>query len=152
MLMKSYSADKKKDIELDGNELLVRFNLVEETKEVMEGEVVTQWVCDEYRVRLQNTPTTDVLAELPEYKQLVKQLRDEKISKLIVTTVSGKVFDADEKSRQRMADAILASETTGLPETQWKLADNTVSVVTYTELREAHALALQALGVLLLGS
>lgn len=150
--MKSYSVDKKKDIELDGNELLVRFDFVEETKEDMEGEIVTQWVCDEYRVKLQNTPTTDVLTELPEYKQLAKQLRDEKISKLKVTTASGKVFDADEKSRQRMADAILASETTGLSETQWKLADNTVSVATYTELREAHALALQALGALLLGS
>lgn len=66
------------------------------------------------------------------------------LDNLTVTTTSGKVFDAYITARQNMADAILASATLNLTETIWRLADNTEVLVTLDELKEAHALALQA--------
>jgi hypothetical protein len=117
-------------------------NEVEETYEY-EGELLRQFVFDDSDLPL--------VSELPEYRVMVRCKRDDAIAKLKVTTASGKQFDADEKSRQRMADAILASETTGQTETLWKLATNDIATVSYGELREAHALALQAFGQVILG-
>jgi hypothetical protein len=108
-----------------------------------EGGLLRQFVFDDSDLPL--------VSELPEYKVMVRCKRDDVIAKLKVTTASGKQFDADEKSRQRMADAILASETTGQKDTLWKLATNDIVTVGYGELREAHALALQAFGQVILG-
>jgi hypothetical protein len=77
--------------------------------------------------------------------------RAEKLKSLTVTTSTGKVFDASDEARQNMADAIQASTFMGQTETYWKLADNTVAVVTLKEVREAHALAIQEKGKLILG-
>lgn len=76
--------------------------------------------------------------------KIAKETAIESISRLTVNTTSGKVFDADLESRQNMADAILASGSTGVTETTWRLADNTEVLVTLDELKEAHVLALQA--------
>ena len=76
-----------------------------------------------------------------EYK---KTLRAETVGKLLVTTESGKVFDADETSQTRMARAIQVAEISGLTETLWGMGDNTRQTVTIAELKEALALGLQA--------
>ncbi len=71
-----------------------------------------------------------------------KETRDRLVSKIVVTTNSGKSFDGDEKSQERMARAAIL----GNPgeETFWVLADNTNALVTYEELKEAARLAGQA--------
>ena len=63
------------------------------------------------------------------------------VATILVTTISGKVFDGDEKSQDRMVRAIQVAAITGLTETQWKLADNSIVIVTLDELKEALALA-----------
>ena len=75
---------------------------------------------------------------------LAKSQVAEALERLTVTTVNGNTFDADLNSRQNLADGILASETTGQTEAVWRLANNNEVLVDVSELREAHALALQA--------
>jgi uncharacterized protein YqfB (UPF0267 family) len=70
-----------------------------------------------------------------------KSIKVEAILGLVVTTTSGKIFDGDEKSQDRMARAINIATITGLTETQWKLANNEIVMVTLDELKEALALA-----------
>ena len=69
---------------------------------------------------------------------------DKKVEALTVTTSLGKTFDAKLEARQNLADAILASGFLGQTEAVWRLADNTEVLVGLDELKEAHALALQA--------
>jgi hypothetical protein len=75
-------------------------------------------------------------------KELAKKVEHDSLSNLVVTTSLGNTFDANLESRQNMADAILISESTGTTDSAWRLADNTSKTITITELREAHALAL----------
>jgi len=75
---------------------------------------------------------------------LVKARLVATLAGLTVTTTNGNTFDANLESRGNMADAILASGILGITENIWRLADNTEVLVNITELREAHALALQA--------
>ena len=68
-------------------------------------------------------------------------IKADKVAQIIVTTATGKVFDGDEKSQERILRAINIANITGDTTTQWKLADNTVVDVTREELKEALALA-----------
>jgi len=63
------------------------------------------------------------------------------VERIIVTTASGKQFDGDEDSQNRMTRAILSLQHAGATQTQWKLADNTATSVTLEELKEALLLA-----------
>lgn len=72
-----------------------------------------------------------------ELLEQAKSERAEEVKKITVTTKSGKTFDGDEDSQTRMARAILASEATGLNETLWVLANNSIEKVTVAELKEA---------------
>ena len=63
------------------------------------------------------------------------------VSTITVTTSTGKVFDGDETSQDRMIRAIQIANITGVNTTQWKLADNTIVEVTLAELQEAVTLA-----------
>ena len=63
------------------------------------------------------------------------------VSNIVVSTFSDKIFDGDEKSQDRMVRAIQIASITGLTETQWKLANNEIVMVTLDELKEALALA-----------
>lgn len=68
-----------------------------------------------------------------------KAERSEKIASITVTTQAGNTFDGDEKSQDRMARAIaVMDDVDTIP---WVMHDNTVSVVTKAELREALKLA-----------
>ena len=69
--------------------------------------------------------------------------KEDDISNLVVTISTGKEFDGDEVSQERMVRAIQTADITGLTETQWKLADNTIVTVTLDELKEALALSAQ---------
>lgn len=63
------------------------------------------------------------------------------VKEIIVTTASGKQFNGDEESQNRMARAILGLQAAGVSEITWVLADNTPAVVTAAELGEALALS-----------
>ena len=63
------------------------------------------------------------------------------VLQITVVTSTGKVFNGDETSQDRMVRAINIATITGLTETQWKLADNSIVMVTLDELKEALALA-----------
>ena len=71
------------------------------------------------------------------------------LSQITVTTIYGNTFDGDDIARADMSSAILASETLNLTEHNWKLADNTWKIVQLDELKDAHALAIQAKGDIL---
>jgi len=75
--------------------------------------------------------------------QEAKQAKINQVTKITVTTTSGKVFDGDEVAQDRMARAVSFSQP--LSTTQWKLADNTIVIVTREELVEAGLLAGQAM-------
>ena len=70
-----------------------------------------------------------------------KEHRTEAVSRIRVTTASGKTFDGDETSQTRMARAVVALQAAGQTETLWVLADNTPATVSLGELTEALALA-----------
>ena len=59
----------------------------------------------------------------------------------ITVTVGTKVFDGDETSQNRMARAILAGQISGETSTEWKMADNSIELVTLAELEQAFVLA-----------
>lgn len=61
------------------------------------------------------------------------------VREIKVTTLSGKEFDGDEDSQNRMSRAISAMNDGD--STQWVLADNTVVQVSKAELKEALRLA-----------
>ena len=85
-------------------------------------------------------------ATSPEYAVRLKAIKVDTLNALTVTTSAGNVFDADEAARLNMLSALAASDTLGLTETFWKLADNSTALITVAELKEAQALAIQAVG------
>lgn len=72
--------------------------------------------------------------------------KEQLLASITVTTSSGKTFDGNETARNDMLSALSAGELLGETQTNWKLADNTVSLVTRDELREALSLAIKAKG------
>lgn len=84
----------------------------------------------------------------PTYTAVAKNEIREKLDTLTITTSNGNVFDANLQARVDMADAIMASDTLGITEKIWRMADNSEVMINITELREAHALAIQAYATL----
>ena len=79
-----------------------------------------------------------------------KQAKELALNSIKVTTASGKIFDGRDLDQQRMVSAIMSADVVGITETYWKLADNSVAMVTLDELKEALALSIQALGVIIM--
>jgi len=75
-----------------------------------------------------------------------KQHRQSLVDSLVVTTTSGKSFDGDEVSQDRIAKAIQVAEITGLTECEWVLANNIPTLVTLDELKEALVKSFVAMG------
>lgn len=79
--------------------------------------------------------------------RVFKEGRQKLLDQAVVTTTSGKEFDADEASMSRMVNALTAAsdepETTIIP---WSLANDGTGVMTdctKTEIKEAHRLAVE---------
>jgi len=70
-----------------------------------------------------------------------KVRRDLAVAAIKVTTTSGKTFDGDEESQQRMARAIIGLQAANILSMPWTLADNTRPDCTLAELTEAMLLA-----------
>ncbi len=81
-----------------------------------------------------------------------KFLKQHKLATLTVTTASGKTFDANETARNNMLVALQAASILNIIESEWKLADNTVAIISTDELKEALSLSIQAVGDLVLYS
>ena len=77
-----------------------------------------------------------------------KFLNKDKLANLTITTTAGNVFDANESARNSMLSALTSATFLGLAQTDWKLADNTVVLVTVEEIKEALALSIQAVGAI----
>ncbi len=77
-----------------------------------------------------------------------KRAKEKALAEIVVTTSSGKVFDGNDRARINMLSAIAASQLLGQTSAQWKLANNTVAEVTVDEIKEALALAIQAVGAI----
>lgn len=75
-----------------------------------------------------------------------KEVRRQAVEAITVTTGSGKTFNGDETSQNRMTRAILTAGILSMTETTWVLANNVPTTVTLAELQEALALAMQAQG------
>lgn len=81
------------------------------------------------------------MIEAEQRAKSLKTIRRTRVNKILATTASGKVFDGDELSQDRMIRAITIAKIDGDTSTHWKLADNTVVLVTLAELEEAVSLA-----------
>lgn len=88
-------------------------------------------------------PTDQVDAAMAKHaRELFKQQRAEAVSRIVVTTASGRTFDGDERSQGRMARAILGLQAAPAGTlVTWVLADNVVVEVGIEELTEALQLA-----------
>ena len=62
--------------------------------------------------------------------------REVLIQSLVVKSFIGNIFDADERSQERMARAILVMKQQGVPTTSWKLNNNEIATVTVDELED----------------
>lgn len=74
------------------------------------------------------------IAQMREY---LKQERAKAVESIVVTTSTGKQFDGDETSQQRMSRAIQTLGIANQTSTNWVLATNEVAEVSATELAEA---------------
>jgi len=70
-----------------------------------------------------------------------KVARQAAVDAIKVTTSSGKIFDGNELSQNRLARNIVAMAESGEAETPWKLADNTWASIPIDEMIEALNLA-----------
>ena len=77
-----------------------------------------------------------------EYSTLSRVLIKNKLENLSVKISTGKVFDANLEARQNLSDAIIAADFLKIKETKWRMFDNSETIVTLDELKEAHALAI----------
>ena len=64
----------------------------------------------------------------------------------IVVEVDGMTFDGNESARLNMVSAIQSAELLESTESPWKLADNSVQIVTFEQLKLALALSIQEVG------
>lgn len=82
-----------------------------------------------------------------EYLTLQKKAKKvEKLNTLVVTTSYGNNFDGNEAARLNMVSAIQSAELLGQTENKWKMADNSVKLISLNELKEALALSIQKVG------
>jgi len=79
-----------------------------------------------------------------------KQTKVTALQTITVTTSSGNIFDGNESARINMVSVIAVADIAGITEKQWKLADNTVKLITLAELKEALLLAILAVGEIIL--
>ena len=110
-----------------------------------------QWILEGNTPEPEFTEEELVAIAEAEATRLAKQAKELALASITVTTQSGKVFDGKDLDQQRMVSAIMSADVVGITETYWKLADNSVAMVTLLELKEALSLSIQALGVIIMG-
>lgn len=94
-------------------------------------------------------PITPYVAPTPPPEQILaekKRQRQAIVDAITVTTSTGKVFDGNEDAQRRLNNAVSVAAITGETSCTWVLANNVPTVVTLAEIKEAFALAFQAMG------
>lgn len=87
------------------------------------------------------------LPKLVEPELIITQpSKQQLLNSIVVTLTNGKVFDGNETARTNIMSTLYVAGITGQTTTNWKLADNTTSLVTKEELEEALTLAIQEVG------
>lgn len=89
-------------------------------------------------VNVQDGETFEEVSEV-DFGSLPINLADKReilIRALVVESFIGNIFDADERSQERMARAILVMKQQGEPTTSWKLTNNEIVTVTVEELED----------------
>lgn len=127
--------------------ILANFNV----KENIDDEGVVSYSYDQLRF---DTYFQEEVIEKEIVKALVeikKQERDHAIENVIVTTTAGNKFNGEDKSQGRMTSALLAAEVLGKTEEEWKMADDTIKLISIEELKEALALSILEVGRLIKG-
>ena len=127
--------------------ILANFNV----KENIDDEGVVSYSYDQLRF---DTYFQEEVIEKEIAKALVeikKQERDYAIDNVIVTTAAGNKFNGEDKSQGRMTSALLAAEVLGKTEEEWKMADDTIKLISIEELKEALALSILEVGRLIKG-
>lgn len=92
-----------------------------------------------------------IQAELEAQAKIELKAAKELALNSITVEVNGHVFDANETARTNMMAAILSADLIGKTEESWKLADNSTETITLNELKQALALAIQAVGEIVKG-
>ena len=131
----------KKYLLLDGNNKITNVVTCTPEEVVRHGAKYVEYTGDDFTFEFRtNYHFTDgEIVASPNLDVVIP--REEKVKNIKVTTTSGKVFDGDETSQDRMTRAINIANITGDTETQWKLADNSIVTVTLDELKEALSLS-----------
>ena len=113
---------------------------------------------DNNPVALDEEAIAVVVARMTQEAADAKVIAEAKVAKvkaleeLTVTTTNGNVFDANSDSITNMLAAVEASTILSTTENSWKLADNSIVVVSLDELKEALAKSIQAKGAIILGA
>ena len=113
---------------------------------------------DNNSVALDEEAIAVVVARMTQEALEAKAIVEAKVAKvkaleeLTVTTTNGNVFDANSDSITNMLAAVEASTILSTTENSWKLADNSIVVVSLDELKEALAKSIQAKGAIILGA
>lgn len=122
--MKYYKVNNEIRAIEEGQEFLVQADWLEISNEELQN--------------ILNPPKTAEQLEAERKAEIERQL-----AAITVASSKGNVFDANMQARQNMADAILASDTLGITQTVWRMADNSDVQIDISELKEAHALAIK---------
>ena len=72
--------------------------------------------------------------------------KNARLNSIVVTTTNGNVFDGNETARNNMISAIVSAELINKTEEYWKLADNSIKLISLDELKEVLALSIQEVG------
>jgi len=135
--MTGYSSNEPLLIEQVGDHYQFRYDLKQIDRSLDDGGSLSEWQYSWIEV-----PIASIEGDLD--RAYAKVVRTERMRTLTVTTAGGKIFDADETSQARMSRALQTAQITGLTETAWVMADNTVVTVTVEEMQEALALSVLA--------
>ena len=100
-----------------------------------------------------NIKTAEDLAneQLERDYQAAKLVKQEALAALTITTSNGNTFDGNETARNNMLSTLQSASFIGATTTEWKMADNSKVVIAIPELQEALALAIQAVGSIVVG-
>lgn len=140
-----YNADSTVDLEILTDEHGWIPTTIHQLDNDLEPHVIKikQWLVDNANLIAAHVPYVPTQAELDAQALAeFKVSRELAVSQIQVTTASGKTFDGDETSQNRMARAVASSDPGDT--TVWMLANNTPAVVSHDELKEALRLSGEA--------
>lgn len=82
------------------------------------------------------------VSEVSQSKKLKgKELKESRVSSLLITSSAGNVFNGDELSQNRILKTLTVMGLTGQSKNMWKLANNSIVEVSKEELEEVLILA-----------